>query len=436
MPLINQTKKPRLIGSVAGLAALVALSGKASASNSEPADIAKGGLLNVADLPGVASSELRADGSVLLTFEDGSVRVLSAGEVIVENGVIYIDPDAIAEMEFAGGLDPLIIALGLIGAAGVAIVATSGDDDGDDFIPPVGNSAPIITSADTVSVAENETATGLSVTADDADGDPITFSIVGGDDADLFAIDASTGALSFVEAPDFEAPGDANGDNVFEVRVQATDGISPITQLVNVTVENANDNAPTFVSAAEVAVRENGTEVTTVEVEDVDGDAITFSISGTDAALFTIDAATGLIAFIEAPDFENPADAGADNVYNITVTASDGINEVTQDLAITVTDQNEVVGTDGNDVLVGSDDDDVIEALGGDDIIDSLAGSDRITTGTGVDRLLFAGDPFEGAMMFRRKVARLWAAKTSSPISTLPQTAISSTPKTLALAMT
>ena len=41
-----------------------------------------------------------------------------------------------------------------------------------------------------------------------------TYSIVGGADAAKFTINASTGALSFVTAPNFEAPTDAGGNNV------------------------------------------------------------------------------------------------------------------------------------------------------------------------------------------------------------------------------
>ena len=70
---------------------------------------------------------------------------------------------------------------------------------------------------------ENGLAVG-TVTAVDADGGAVTYSIAGGADARLFAIDAATGALSFVAAPDFEAPGDADGDNVYDVVVSASDG--------------------------------------------------------------------------------------------------------------------------------------------------------------------------------------------------------------------
>lgn len=40
----------------------------------------------------------------------------------------------------------------------------------------------------------------------------------------LFQIDADTGVLSFISAPDFETPGDAGGDNDYDVIVRASDG--------------------------------------------------------------------------------------------------------------------------------------------------------------------------------------------------------------------
>ena len=45
----------------------------------------------------------------------------------------------------------------------------------------------------------------------------------GGADAALFDLDAASGVLSFVGVPDFEAPGDANGDNDYEVQVTVAD---------------------------------------------------------------------------------------------------------------------------------------------------------------------------------------------------------------------
>jgi len=42
-----------------------------------------------------------------------------------------------------------------------------------------------------------------------------------------------------------------------------------------------------------------------------------------DATLFSIDANTGLLTFLTAPDFESPADSGGDNVYEVTVRVTD-----------------------------------------------------------------------------------------------------------------
>ena len=91
-----------------------------------------------------------------------------------------------------------------------------------------------------------------------------------------------------------------------------------------------NGNPPVFTSDAAASVAENQTAAYTAQATDADGDTLSYSLSGTDAALFTIDPATGEVSFIEAPDFENPGDADRDNVYDIVVTASDGPNRTNQ----------------------------------------------------------------------------------------------------------
>ena len=63
-----------------------------------------------------------------------------------------------------------------------------------------------------------------TVTATDGDFDALTYAIIGGADAARFQINASTGALSFIAAPDFEAPTDADHNNSYIVQVRASDG--------------------------------------------------------------------------------------------------------------------------------------------------------------------------------------------------------------------
>ena len=215
----------------------------------------------------------------------------------------------------------------------VAITVTNINDSRPSFTPP----GPV-----SVDVEENQTAVYTAVVTD-ADGDPLTYSLSGAD-AGLFTIDPNTGVVSFLVAPDFEMPGDDGGDNVYNIGVMATDGTRGRTQAVTITVTDVNDNAPIFTSPATANVEENQTAAYTAQATDAEGDALSYSLSGTDAGLFTIDPATGEVSFNEAPDFESPNDANGDNVYNIIVTASDnteGTTDTNQAVAITVTGLND-----------------------------------------------------------------------------------------------
>jgi hypothetical protein len=110
-----------------------------------------------------------------------------------------------------------------------------------------GNASPVLTSPDTASVPENSTAV-LHITATDADvpAQPLTFSITGGPDQARFTL-TPNGNLSFVTAPNFEAPVDSNADNIYLVQVTVSDGqggsaVQNLTITVTDVVENA---APT-----------------------------------------------------------------------------------------------------------------------------------------------------------------------------------------------
>ena len=109
-------------------------------------------------------------------------------------------------------------------------------------ITPVNDNTPIITSdggaaTASISIAENTTAV-TTVTATDADLpiQTLTYSVVGGADAAKFTIDGVTGVLRFIDAPDFDVPGDFDGDNVYDVIVEASDGTLSSTQTISVTI--------------------------------------------------------------------------------------------------------------------------------------------------------------------------------------------------------
>ncbi len=103
-------------------------------------------------------------------------------------------------------------------------------------------------------------------------------------------------------SPNYEAPGDAGGNNVYDVNVTASDGTNTTTKAVAITVTNVNE-APTVTSAATASFAENGTgTVYTVAATDPDaGTTLTYSISGADASLFNINATTGVVTFKSRP---------------------------------------------------------------------------------------------------------------------------------------
>ncbi|MCU7934291.1 MAG: cadherin domain-containing protein [Candidatus Thiodiazotropha sp. (ex Dulcina madagascariensis)] len=253
------------------------------------------------------------------------------------------------------------------GANGVYDVQVTVTDDGAGNLTDVQDIAVTVTSVNenptitsngggasgTAAVNENTTAVTTVTSTDPDSGDTPTYSISGGADAAAFSINPGSGALTFSSAPDFETPTDSGTNNVYDVQVTVTDdGAGNLTDVQDlaVTVNNANDN-PTITSdgggaSAALNAAENQTAVTTVAATDQDtGDTLTYSISGgADAALFGIIGASGVLTFNAAPDFEVPTDSGANNVYDVQVTATDdGTGNLTdvQDIAVTVTSINE-----------------------------------------------------------------------------------------------
>lgn len=100
----------------------------------------------------------------------------------------------------------------------------------------------------------------------------ITFSITGGADAAKFNINAQSGALTFKAAPDYEAPTDANRDNVYEVEVAATDPDGTTKKLVRITVTDVKEGGspPQITSAGAANAAENQTAAMTVTAFDPD----------------------------------------------------------------------------------------------------------------------------------------------------------------------
>src|SRR5262249_28055720 len=92
-----------------------------------------------------------------------------------------------------------------------------------------------------VGIPENPTTVATVVGSDPDAGTTLSYSLSGGIDAAKFTINSSSGVLTFVSAPNFEAPTDAGGDNVYNVVVQVSDGLLTATQALAVAVTNVNE---------------------------------------------------------------------------------------------------------------------------------------------------------------------------------------------------
>ncbi len=172
---------------------------------------------------------------------------------------------------------------------------------------------------------------------------------------------------------------------------------------VTVTLANAS---PTITSngggaSAAISTAENTTAVTTVTAIDPDpGQAISYAIvGGADAPLFTVNSATGQLAFASAPDREAPADTGANNVYDVIVRAADTFGGAdTQAIAVTVTNVAGLTlnGDGAANTLTGGGEEDVINGNGGNDTLNGLGGNDTLNGGAGNDTLIgdFGADAF------------------------------------------
>ena len=185
---------------------------------------------------------------------------------------------------------------------------------------------------------QGSTALG-TFSATDPEGDPVTWDVTG-PDGTHFSLEG--GVLRFRSPPDYEAPADKNGDNVYAVAVVATDGRSLVTVVLRVAVVGV-DEPPVVVmepSETELTYPEQGSAaVATFSATDPEGGPVTWDVTGPDRTHFRLEG--GVLRFISPPDYEAPADEGGDNVYAVAVVATDGQSPVTVALRVAVTNEDE-----------------------------------------------------------------------------------------------
>ena len=226
---------------------------------------------------------------------------------------------------------PLIV-LTACGGGGGGGGSNSGGGDGG-YNP---NNAPVIdASTSTYSVLENQTS-AFTVSASDADGDTLTYSINSGDDSALMSINSS-GVVTFISSPDFESPSDANTDNNYQITVTVSDGSLTDSENFTLTVTNDTSDDVTTTNFDGVLIRDGYIQSATVCMAVTNADGIDTCVDATYSTTTNADGSFSL----EIDD-------------NITATikllAQDGFNPVTDDadsfimgLIDPTTDQNLVI---------------------------------------------------------------------------------------------
>lgn len=206
------------------------------------------------------------------------------------------------------------------------------------------NETPVLNGSEQYSVFENTNRVAIfsGVDPDAADVGQLAYSL-SGDDAALFTVTSAVneqGILSFQPAQDFETPVDADADNIYQVTLTLTD-LAGETDSLDISVALLNIEELTFLSGGDVDVTENTEIVSDLVVVDEEGDEFTLSISGDDAEHFYVTAERAL-AFLVLPNYEQPVDFDRNNIYQITLTATDtGNDSATLDMNITVLPENE-----------------------------------------------------------------------------------------------
>ena len=225
-------------------------------------------------------------------------------------------------------------------------------------VTDVDDTPPVITSAAALSVAERTFGTIYTATATDnlSAATEITFSLVAGvKDNDLFVLEGVALSFNTATLPDYANPADADKNNIYELELTARDAANNVAvKAIAVTVTDlADDTAPVITSAATLAIDENTTGVVYTATATDNASAaedISFSLPAgvKDNDLFSLarPATPGrgaAVSFKASPDFENPADADKNNVYELELIARDEANNVsTKVVSITVNNIGEL----------------------------------------------------------------------------------------------
>ena len=126
------------------------------------------------------------------------------------------------------------------------------------------------------------------------------------------------------------------------------DNSSPPAQTTN--------HAPVFSGASSYSSTENTAFNFIVSTSDSDGDNITVTLLDTlDGAFFDFDPATNTVSAKESFNYETPLDENGDNIYELTLSATDGTANTTQSYSLEISNETETFFEEYGALVISAD---------------------------------------------------------------------------------
>jgi Fe2+ or Zn2+ uptake regulation protein len=240
----------------------------------------------------------------------------STGEVTLTN-----NPNQVTQSSYIF----TVTATNLAGESSFVIVSLSIDN----------STAPTVTSGSTALPIDESSGAGQVIYTVTSNDNAATYTLSGTDSAS-FTINNNTGKVILINDPDFETKGS------YSFIVTATN-LANESSSITVTLSINNVRAPIITSGATaLPIDENSGSGQVIYTVTSNESAATYTLSGTDSILFTINSNTGEVTLINDPDFE------IQSSYSFTVTATNTITESSSIvIALSVNDLSAPIITSG-----------------------------------------------------------------------------------------
>ncbi|MGB1091482.1 MAG: Ig-like domain-containing protein, partial [Oceanobacter sp.] len=193
----------------------------------------------------------------------------------------------------------------------------------------VDTAAPRIDNSSYFSLAENSGAGQTLLTVSATDLQAVTWTLEG-DHASAFSYNSSTGAVSLNDDPDYETL------SLYQLTLVATDASGNRSEhSVVLEITDVDDSAPVFDSGDSARTIDENGPAEVVYTASTDDPNATFTLSGTDAAFFSLNGAD--VTFAGSANYETK------DSYQFSITATDAAgNSSTQTVTMVVNDLDEV----------------------------------------------------------------------------------------------